>query len=428
MIGFLFNPFQALLKDKKLTVDVKLFSFLIFLLPLALISGPALPDIILSIIALYFLILSFVKKLWSYYKNKFVYFFLIFSVFIILRAIFSDFPYSSLLNEGSVFYFRYLFFILGVWYLIDKNKYLSKCLLAILILCLVVTSINGLKQYFFHIDFFGNERFSEDRLSGFFFGEPIIGRYISSLSIFTFALIYREFKNNKTKILFSSVMIFVSLVMVFMTGERAPLFNILLFVVLVFIFYKNYRFFFISGFCLSCLILFITVLFNPSAKERIIDLTYVQMTDTKIPLLPYSEIHERHYITAIRMFIDKPLIGVGTNLFRNMCNNHKYHYKQLSCSTHPHNIYIQLLAETGILGFLFLFIYLIYLSSLIFKHFLVNLTKLPQNEYSFEVTLFVFIQFIFWWPFIPHMSLYNNWNNIFVMLPLGFLFSYLYRK
>ena len=30
------------------------------------------------------------------------------------------------------------------------------------------------------------------------------------------------------------------------------------------------------------------------------------------------------------------------------------------------------------------------------------------------------ILFIFWWPLIPHMSFYNNWNNVLMMLPLGF--------
>ena len=38
-----------------------------------------------------------------------------------------------------------------------------------------------------------------------------------------------------------------------------------------------------------------------------------------------------------------------------ICKDEKYATGITPCMTHPHNFYIQLLAETGIIGFLFLF-------------------------------------------------------------------------
>ena len=38
-----------------------------------------------------------------------------------------------------------------------------------------------------------------------------------------------------------------------------------------------------------------------------------------------------------------------------ICKDEKYATGINPCMTHPHNFYIQLLAETGIIGFLFLF-------------------------------------------------------------------------
>ena len=68
--------------------------------------------------------------------------------------------------------------------------------------------------------------------------------------------------------------------------------------------------------------------------------------------------HFNHYLSAIEMFKDNKLLGIGPKNFRKFCKDEKYFLNEFSCSTHPHNYYIQLLSETGIIGFgLFLSIY-----------------------------------------------------------------------
>ena len=74
-----------------------------------------------------------------------------------------------------------------------------------------------------------------------------------------------------------------------------------------------------------------------------------------MPFLPYSELHERHYISSLKMFKENPMIGIGTNLFRHKCNEEKFQYKTDSFTSHPHNFYIQILSELGIVGLLFTF-------------------------------------------------------------------------
>ena len=134
-------------------LDIIFSSTLLILTPIALISGPAIPDIFLSLIAFHFLIVSIKNKLWKYYQNPVVIGFLIFSIYGILRSIFSDMPIDSLTNVGSVFYFRYIFFAMGVWYLLDKNPYLNKCFLVTLALCLLVVTLDGILQYLIGVDF-----------------------------------------------------------------------------------------------------------------------------------------------------------------------------------------------------------------------------------------------------------------------------------
>ena len=58
MLNFVISPFKALISDRSFSLDVLFFSTLLILIPIALVTGPALPDIFLSLIALYFLIIS----------------------------------------------------------------------------------------------------------------------------------------------------------------------------------------------------------------------------------------------------------------------------------------------------------------------------------------------------------------------------------
>ena len=77
-------------------------------------------------------------------------------------------------------------------------------------------------------------------------------------------------------------------------------------------------------------------------------------------------------------FKDHPITGAGVKMFRELCYDYGFKIygdqQDLFCSTHPHNIFFQLLAETGtigiliyiILSFIFSAIYLISLFSNLF--------------------------------------------------------------
>ena len=441
MLNFFISPFKSLLSDSSYSKDILFFSTLLILIPVALISGPALPDIFLSFIALHFLIISIYKKKWSYYKNPIFFGFILFSLYGILRSVFSELPIESLTTGGSVFYFRYIFFAMGVWYLLDMNPHLSKCLLLTSLLCILVVSIDGIYQYFFEINIFGNEKHSYNRLTGLFGDEPIIGRYVAYLSMFTFALIYQNYIKSKKVIALSMIFLMITEVLVFLSGERAPLFYLILYTIFIIIFSRSIRLQRIISLIISGILVFSLVSINPSAKTRIIDRTIDQViigsspndpsiSQTYFPYLPYSSHHEEHYASALKMLSDKPIFGIGTNLFRFKCNYPKYEYKTFegSCSTHPHNFYIQIFAELGIVGFLFLTTFFLYLLFINLRQFVFLIRSKNDNFISFDSFIFPILLFIYWWPIIPHMSFYNNWNNILMMLPLGFFMRYLYSN
>lgn len=428
MKNFFYLPFKEFFFDQNISLDVIFFSFLIILLPVVLITGPALPDIFLSLVATYFLIKSILFKLWHYYKNPIVLGFLFFSLYGILRSFFYDSPWESLSNEGSLFYFRYIFFAMGIWHLLEHNPHLPKCLFIFSLVCLVLVCSDGLFQYFVGINLFGNSKFSEFRLTGFFGDEPIIGRYIAYLSMFAFALMYQSFKKTKTMMGLSITFLVMGEIIVFLSGERAPLFYLSLFSFLIIIFIPKYRIYRVMGLLVSVIIIYGILEINPTAKKRMVEETIDQVSQTQLRFLPYSDHHEEHYISASKMFIDKPLFGVGTNSFRFECGKSEYLYKERSCSSHPHHYYLQVLAELGLLGFLAISALFFYLCFIGLRQFFYMIRNHQQKLIPFESFLYPMILFVYWWPLIPNMSLYNNWLNVFMMLPLGFLMKYLYSK
>ena len=97
----------------------------------------------------------------------------------------------------------------------------------------------------------------------------------------------------------------------------------------------------------------------------------------------------------------------------------------MSCNTHPHNYYLQILIETGLLGFIFLFSIYFYV---IYRSF-VNLTRLLKNQY-FSLTEVIILGFYFTqlWPVMQHGSFFNNWNSIILFLPMAFLLFFNEKK
>ena len=136
----------------------------------------------------------------------------------------------------------------------------------------------------------------------------------------------------------------------------------------------------------------------------------------------FSEQHQSHYFSALLMFFDKPILGQGVNTFRILCSDTKF-VNDLTCSTHPHNSYIQMLSETGIIGFLFLlslYIYSIY--------FFIRITKYHRKNLYYYPVVFLITSFLVnFFPFLPSNNFFNNWININYFLPLGFLI-YFYEK
>ena len=354
-------------------------AILFSLIPLFLITGPFLSDFSISFIVILFLIYCIKKKNFSYFKNRYFYFFLIFWIYLILNSLINNFNIDSL--KISFFYFRYGVFIIAMVSLIEFDEKIINFFFYCILLCFAALIIDGFYQYFIGENIFGWKNISAYRVSSFFGNELILGSYLSRLWPIFFGLSIYLFK-NRDKLFFLFISIFIlSEVLIFLSGERVAFFYINLSAIFVILFSRKLLKLRLITLGISLMIIVLVSLMYPTAKERVINQTINQMNlfndDKKENNGPYifSKQHTHHYISAYRMFLDNKILGVGVKNFRNFCNKEKYLISNVSCSTHPHNSYIQVLAELGIIGFLFLILVLASFCYAVIRHFFYKLNK-----------------------------------------------------
>ena len=152
---------------------------MILLYPLLVIST-FLIGLTTSLFAMYSIYLIFFKRKIQLIKNnKIIIGLIIFWSYIIIRSFFAEDVYLSL--EASLFYGRFIFFAIGLSYLLNKKEDRFYYFSLSLILVFFILSIDSLIQFLIGYNLIGIKQFHVARVSSFFGDELILG---SLLSIF----------------------------------------------------------------------------------------------------------------------------------------------------------------------------------------------------------------------------------------------------
>ncbi len=402
-------------------------TILFSLIPIFLITGPFLSDLSISLISLLFLLYCIKTNNFSYFKNKYFYFFLLFWLYLILNSLINNF---SIDNFGTaIVYGRFGIFVIAIVALLNVDDKFIKFFFYCIFVCFLILIIDGFYQYFSGENILGWKR--SERTSSFFGEEKILGSYVSRLWPIFFGLSIFIFK-QKDKLFFLFITIFIlSEVLIFLSGDRSAFFNINLSAIFVILFSQKLLKLRLFTLITSILLLIIISFVNPTSKERVFDKTFNQMNigdqninvENKLhgikDIYIFSKQHTHHYITGFKMFLDNKLLGVGIKNFRIFCSDVKYKESYLSCSTHPHNTYIQILAETGLFGFMFLLTALFYFCKYVLQHLFLRF-KGKYYFTDFEICVLSGIS-IYLWPFIPTGSIFTNWLSIIMFINMPFL-------
>ena len=299
---------------------------LMLLMPLLLITGPFLSDLVV--------VLFFCCSVILYFKNyivikknllNFIYFFLIFYFIAVLSSSLSIEKFISL--KSSITYLRYLGFVLIAYFLYSiKNDLIEKLGLVVILIFLLFFLDSILYFLFgFNIPF---EKMSNDRFSSFFGDEKILGSYVARLSPLGFIFISLIGDKKYKKIIFYSYTLLISY-LILLSGERTALVFLLIELTIIIIFFKSFRKMLLTFFLISLVLIISLIYFSPNTKfvkpvERIIMHSMKQIYFNNEEFSFFSQRHEDHFSTAIKIFKKNILLGTGNKSFRYLCSMDDY--------------------------------------------------------------------------------------------------------
>lgn len=305
----------------------KITHYLFALYPLFILTGPALPEILLVIFSITYF--CYGK---NYCNKKILKILFIFFFTVLVSTVTSKYTYLEKHNfqnlYKSILHFRFLIFFLWVLYFFKSNIF-EKKFNFILKIVLIFLFADVTIQYFTGTDLIGNSKSNIGRLSGPFNDEYIVGGVILKIYIMYFILNFNFIFSNKKKLYEFIIFLNLTIFTILITGERATFIFVTIFTlsITVYSFFKKRSIFY---YLIISLILFSPIIFKYSNFfiDRIKDISSVQQTfDSKVKKENYKNFlgniknigYYAHYYSAITILKNNSLLGVGQRNYRIAC-------------------------------------------------------------------------------------------------------------
>ena len=373
---------------------------------------------------------------------------ILFFSFIILIFPFESLVFKNSFMQSSIFKYlsfsRFVLMLFGIIIFLEKNNkknFFSKIYKTYVVILLIL-GIDISFEYLFGYNLLGYKSTKAGRIASFTNDELIIGYIFCFTALFTLTFIFK--KSNKY---YFFIIICVLMAISFIVGERS---NFLKFTSLIMLFYFIYFALNFRDLSIKKLLIFTPILFvllfsfyeltkNTKQGQSLFrlteDLIIKENGKYKLNIIQRFKVstHASHYATAYKIFLNYPIFGIGINNFYSESRKSKYEDSKFGiivvtsdgivetpvtrASTHPHQVYLEIISEVGLIGLIyciFIFIYPIYIS-------LKSLIK--SREINLISHLLLHIYFIF--PILPSGSFFGTnygvpfWFNLSVLIYLS---------
>lgn len=419
-----------------------LLIYLFIIIPISLILGQVATSINIFLIFL-FMFFNF-KEIKNYLYPSGNYTHITFLLIFFLYLIFSALLISDHYHLKQLLILKFFFIFVFVMHalerfkktIIQKYSFLLICIFFFLAFDLIFQKILGKDIFGFY-----STGSNINRLTGpFGINEHIPGSYIFFMCMpFLFIFFFKK-NNSFLKIFF----IFSSLSLIFLTGERMSFLMSSIFVILLMVLLKKERKYILIGLVIFCINMLILSKVDTYYTERyrlfmdyLIKNEKIENNDGVISREIKSQNNyphyfnnpwAAHYLTSIEIFKNYPLFGSGVRSFRYECKKKNYEiinssYKHSRCSTHPHNFYLEVLSETGLVGFTFFCMMIIF----VLLRYIYSLFS-PQKKIDiYKVTFFSFALVIFF-PFKSTGSIFSNFYGLIFWFNFALIYFFSNNK
>lgn len=394
--------------------------FLIVFFPISLLISSGAMEINIIILIIFYLINCFINKDFNFIKDKYFLLLSILWIALIINCFFSK--NFNLSFSRSFFFIKYILLIYAINFVISDKKNINFIILFWSIILLIV-GFDICFEYINKKNIIGFHSTTDPTRIASFLGEELkIGHFVLGFLFVSTGYYFEKFQKYSRyyKILGYILLLFLILAII-LTGERSNTIKCLICFFLFIIFSKEK----LIKYKKTTIVLIISLLclaYSTSDRLKFRFNTYYKPIK-EIGLINTIKLikHGAHYHTAIEIFKSYPIFGIGNKNFRVECNNEKYFdssyaYAAERCSTHPHQIYLELLSEHGIFGFVTILTIIFYV---LYKSFTIFLKKL--NLIHLGSIVFVTSTFI---PIIPSGSFFTSWGAAIFWTNFAIMIAY----
>ena len=340
----------------------------------------------------------------------------------------------TIINK-SLLFLRYIFLYFAIRLITVKKQINYKILFYSFGLLSLFVSIDIIFQFFNGKDLFGFTSPLTHKLTGPFHTEAIAGGFIQKFSFFLFFgfMLLIKINDIRIKILILTLLFFVTLLSIILSGNRMSLILFLFGISLVFLNTKTLRKYILH--IIIIISLMGTILFgtNESVKnyyagfyqgsKNILSVYSNKLLGSDIDI-PYETKHTylHEFESGFSTWKLNKYIGGGLKSFRYNCPKRKIEAINIrtTCNIHPHNYYLEILSDLGVIG-LILFLSIIIMS--IKKSFIA--LKNEKIKYILSPFFYVFITEIF--PIRASGSFFTTNNATVIFLLLAIIISLSYK-
>ena len=400
--------------------------FFLTILPLSIIIGSSVSLINIVLLSLFFFPEYLKNSRPSLYDKNALIAFIILYVYLIFNSFISiDYTSGFFRNVGFLRFILFFLIINLIFFKYSRNSYLFKFWTAIFLLVIIdiyverLTGSNLLGYGKMQIN--GVPQPDGARVVSFFKDEPIAGAFATGLIFIIFGYLFDSFKQKKDSIkIFISFLMLFSLIGILITGERSNTIKAFLGITLFFLLTDFFKW---KTKLISLLAFFLIIgsvfYYSDYLKYRYIGSFYSELKtkENRSQFIKKRSLYIKLYRSGISVFKNYPILGVGNKNYRiESCDVEKNkENKDYHCLTHPHQIYIELLSEHGILGTLVILSIIFYLLFRLLRQIIQS-----QNHLQIGAFIFILINFI---PLLPSGSFFSDFNLSLFMINFSLMYA-----